>query len=283
MSEWLNNLTDEGMRGDETLKRFDDVDALAKSYLEIRKAQGRAIQLPTDAADDALRAENAKKIMKHHPNMIMIPDPDKPWGEQPDEFKAMFGVPENAEGYTPPADFKGMPKEMLQSITDVAVKVGMNRTQWETFANLMAEDTEATQGMLAQHQEENSAKLKARLGLAHDESVEGVKGMFVQFQDEALPIDPESPLFQAIVNDPGVMLALNSIRKNAFAGGGGNGQTLAAGDSHKSLDELKAEWADLERTEENRLFMLGRLPSDRRKAHHARRMKLREAMTQTQV
>jgi hypothetical protein len=231
--------------------------------------------------DDTQREEVFGKIKKHYPNVLLMPDPDKPWGEQPDEFKALFGVPEDKTGYKPPEDFKGLPDDVLGGIMDMAHEAGLNRKQWETVAHWFANGNEAQQQMMLEASEANEGKVKAVLGLSYQESNKGVELMAKQFQDETYPVDLDDPMTQAALNNPAIKLMLNNIRKNALSGEAANGLIVKEGEAHKTPRELQDEWNDMERSEENKLFMNGQLPADRKRAHMDKRMRMREAMNKT--
>jgi len=280
MTDFTDSLP-EDMRGNESLSKFADTGALATSYLELEKRMGNSLRIHSDEMDDEQKTEVFAKIQKHYPQVMLMPDPDKPWGEQPDEFKSLFGIPEDKTGYKPPADFKGLPDDVLAGITDLASQAGLNRKQWETVATWFANGNEVQQGNLLEASEANEGRVKAVLGLSYDESNKGVELMAKQFQDETHPIDLEDPMTQAALNNPAIKLMLNNIRKNALSGEAANGLILKEGEPSKTPGELRDEWHDMERSEENRLYMNGELPKERRIAHHDKRMKMREAMNKT--
>jgi hypothetical protein len=66
-----------------------------------------------------------------------------------------------------------------------------------------------------------------------------------------------------------------------LSGEAANGLIVKEGEAHKTPRELQDEWNDMERSEENKLFMNGQLPADRKRAHMDKRMRMREAMNKT--
>lgn len=281
MSEFTNSLP-EDLRENKALAKFEDNGALAKSYLEMESRAGNSLRIYSDEMDDAQRAEVFGKIKKHYPNVLMMPDPDKAWGEQPDDFKSMFGIPEDKSGYETPADFKGLPDEILEGITLMASEAGLNRSQWKSVANWFANGNEMQQGSMLEATKTDEATVKAVLGLSFDESSKGIELMAKQFEDENHPIDLEDPLTKAALNNPAIKLMLNNIRKNAFSGPAGNGTLLAEGDKHQTVGELQDAWNDMQRSEENKLYMDSRLDKDRRIAHQTKRRNLRKQMMEAQ-
>ena len=274
MSEWLNDLS-EDHQANESLKAFKDVGALAQGFLDTKKLQGSSIRIDGSEMDDAQRLENFKRIQKHIPTAILLPDPDKSWKEQPDEFKSLFGIPEAKDGYTPSTEFKGLPEDLLESITNMADHAGLNRKQFEAMADFAAENHASTQGQLDEYIENNTKAIKARLGLAFDDDTKGIELLAKQYEDEVHPIDMDDPSVKAAMNVPAIKLLLNNIRKNALSGTAGNGLLVAEGEGKMTPAEHDVAWTDMLRSQVNKDYMAGRLPADQRKAHQLKRHNMR--------
>jgi hypothetical protein len=85
---------------DPRLSKFQDVEGLAKSYVELEQASANSIRIPGEAASDEMRQEYLTKLMKHAPELMVKPDKNNP--EQMAEFYRTMGRPEDADKYTVP-------------------------------------------------------------------------------------------------------------------------------------------------------------------------------------
>ncbi len=262
MSEWLNDLSDDH-QANESLKAFKDVGALAQGFLDTKKLQGASIRIDGKEMDDAQRLENFKRIQKHIPSAVLVPDPDKGWKEQPDEFKSLFGIPQAKNEYATSTEFKGLPEDLLASITDMADHAGLNRKQFEDMADFAADNHASTQGQLDEYIEGNVKAVKARLGLAYDDDTKGIELLAKQYEDEVHPIDLDDPAVKAAMALPAIKLLLNNIRKQALSGSAGNGLLVAESESKMTPAEHETAWNDMLRSEENKLYMSSRLDSTR--------------------
>ena len=261
MKEWMEGLP-EDIRESEALTQFDDVGALASSYLETKSLQGKSIRLPTDEADDAMRAEVFTKIQKHWPDALMKPEADKPWNEQTKEFKEMFGIPDELEGYRPPEDLKGINDEMCGKFREMAFKSGMSKETWDSMINQMAEENAQTQAQFTEIMEGNISTVKNRLGAGgYESAMEGIALMTRQFQDEDHPIDMDDPATKMAMAVPSMQLMMNNMRK-AFSGDGPQGEFVATKGEQPTLQELNNEYNDFKNTEQHKKFMAGQLRGD---------------------
>jgi len=151
VAAWQDGLPDD-IKSDETLGRFEDVGALAKSYLEARTMIGSdTVKIPgTNATDDERSA-----------------------------FYSKLGRPDQADGYTMPTE--GMPEDFeiddlrLGKMRDAAHAVGISEQQ---FAALLRADANfASEQMLDYNNnqqlasDENVAKLRADFGDAFDQQI----------------------------------------------------------------------------------------------------------------
>ena len=110
----------EEIRGEATLQKFNDVGAIAKSYIELEKMNGNSIRLPAkDAKPEDLqkwRDEQGPKLMPHLPTLgfdLPPPSPDKY------DLKVPEGFDKNLEkGFRETAHKLGLPASKVQGILD---------------------------------------------------------------------------------------------------------------------------------------------------------------------
>lgn len=93
----LSEILSEDLRGNESLSKFENADALAKSYLELEGKQG------------GIKQEFEKKME----GMVAIPGEDAT-DEDKATFYSQLGRPEKPEDY-PDVDFEGLPDEVKEN------------------------------------------------------------------------------------------------------------------------------------------------------------------------
>lgn len=117
------------LRDDPSLKDFNDLPSLAKSYKETKAFVGTSIRPPGPDASPEARAEFYKKLQAHAPDLVPLKPGDADaeklvWGK--------LGRPEKKEEY----DFK-LPEGVnvnLDLLREVAAETGMTKAQFEKFA-----------------------------------------------------------------------------------------------------------------------------------------------------
>lgn len=99
MAEWLEHLPEE-LRSDTDLQKFENVEGLARSYMELGRWKGNAIRIPgSDAGPDA-RKEFTGKLIDRVPELMYKPDNTSP--EQMGLHYETLGVPKESSGYETP-------------------------------------------------------------------------------------------------------------------------------------------------------------------------------------
>jgi hypothetical protein len=163
--EWMDNLTDEDLKGNEGLKKFDSVDALAKGYTNLEAYSGNSIRIngPDATAED--KAATYQKVIKHMPELMLRPNPESP--EQMKEFHSMLGVPDSVDDYDPGE--VSLSPEIITELKQLAASTHMSRDQFKTYVKRMDE----MNGMTVQQKEEArtamGAELKTEWGLAFED------------------------------------------------------------------------------------------------------------------
>jgi hypothetical protein len=168
--EWMEGLSDE-LKGNESLKKFESPEALAKSYINLEARAGNSIRIVGPDASEDDKAETYQKVMKHMPQLMLKPNPEEP--EQMKEFYSMLGVPEDTDGYE--WNGEGLSPEIVGELRQLAKTTNMTKAQFKAYVNQMAE----MQGTTLQVREEarlaQGAELKAEWGMAFEDRYEMVE------------------------------------------------------------------------------------------------------------
>jgi hypothetical protein len=163
--EWLESLQDEALKTDEGLKKFDSVEALAKSYKNLESLSRNSIRIVGPDASDEDRAAAYQKVMKHMPQLVLKPNPDSP--EQSKEFYQMLGVPDDIDGYT--TDGVELDQEIITELRNLASETKMTKAQWKRYAELMSEMQAATNRNREDARIRAGAELKTEWGMAFED------------------------------------------------------------------------------------------------------------------
>jgi hypothetical protein len=148
------------LRDDPTLRDFNDLPALAKSYKETKAFVGSSIRPPGPDADAATKKDFYDKLQKHAPHLVPMPDDKDEEGQK--VLWGKLGRPADAKEY----DFKapdGIELDM-DSLRELAKDAGMTKAQFTKFATRTAEGRAKVNDTL----KADSAALKAEWGQAYD-------------------------------------------------------------------------------------------------------------------
>lgn len=187
--EWMESLSDE-LKGNEGIKKFESIEALANGYLNIEARAGNSIRMagPDSSAED--KAAIYQKVMKHMPELVLKPNPDS--AEQTTEFYRMLGKPEDATGYI--TEGIELDDSILNELKTLALDTDMSKAQFKKYVTKMAE----MQGFTNQQSEDtrtrHAAELKTVWGMAFEDRIAVVEkhladfnlGNIAQFSPEQL-------------------------------------------------------------------------------------------------
>ena len=127
-AEWLKNLSDD-LKQDPSLRDFKDPNALAKSYVELKKMSGSSIRFPEN---NDPREEHVKFLDKIMQVDGIIALPNEKDEESMGKFYNRLGRPENAVEYQFSENTSTMLKsdpETSEMIKEVFHKAGLNQKQ----------------------------------------------------------------------------------------------------------------------------------------------------------
>ena len=186
MENWRDELPDE-IKGDESLANFEDVNALAKSFIETKAMVGSGIRVPGDDASDEQKAAFLSKILESAPTLMQKPNFDD--AEQSSEFFRTLGMPEKSDGYETSKyetrEFGEAREEILKAL---AHQNGLSAKQYKNLTEgMLKADHEALQSAESGAAESMSA-LKQDWGMTWEERrvlANKVRETFFDFIPEA--------------------------------------------------------------------------------------------------
>jgi hypothetical protein len=147
------------LRDDPSLKDFNDLPTLAKSYKETKAFVGSSIRPPGPDASPEARAEFYKKLITHAPDLVPLREGD---AEAEKLVWNKLGRPDKPEGYAfqVPAGVE----LNLDPLRQVAIKTGMTKGQFNELAKAAVVEAE---GQKLSTQKDRDA-LKQEWGAAYE-------------------------------------------------------------------------------------------------------------------
>jgi hypothetical protein len=166
------------LRDDPSLKDFNDLPSLAKSYKEQKAFVGSSIRPPGPDASPEARKEFYDKLVKHAPDLVPLREGDVEaenlvWGK--------LGRPQKPEEYEyKPPDGVELDIEGLRS---AAVEAGLTKAQFKKLAGATAAGAQRLSG----EQQKDRDALKVEWGNAYEQKLQGAAAAAKQFkQSDAL-------------------------------------------------------------------------------------------------
>lgn len=244
---WRGQLSDD-LKGDASLSVFEDVNGLAKAFVDIKSYQGASVHIPgEDAGEDAVKEFNDKLIEKV-PGVMIRPNMDE--AEQSRDFYRSAGMPEKPEGYDAPK-IEGLPDGMkaddsrLEFLRGVGHKAGLSKNQFSVVMKAVVEADITAAATNKQTQADEMTALNKEWGAAADdykklargiaEKTGAPEGMLKAFDNNALPADLVKWLH-------GLSVSIGSGEGNAHNNterGGINGR-MSPAEAKEKIDEIYA-------------------------------------------
>lgn len=123
----------EELAANETISRYEDVNALAQGLIEGKATISRSIRIPSDDASDDDRSAFSAKLMEKAPNLMIKPDFTNP--EQSKEFYRTLGMPNSADEYKSPEiqapEGVKVNAEQIEAFKGIAHKHGLTAAQYQ--------------------------------------------------------------------------------------------------------------------------------------------------------
>lgn len=235
MPDWLDGLEDDELKGNESLANFEDVGALAKSYLETKSMVGKGLFVPTENANDEQRTAFYDKVLEQAPKLMMKPDMEN--DEARTAFFKSLGVPEDASKYDAvKLDDIGFDEDRDTAIRKAAHEAGLTPAQYKSVVTGMLEFDKGGLGEREKVNMEQMRNLKLDWGMAFDDK----KALANKVRETFLDFIPESQM------DARTIKALNTIGDQLIEGDAGIGDfrhegdddSLTPADALKMIDEI---------------------------------------------
>ncbi len=164
---WKTDLNDD-ISGSPAFKDIgDDINDLAKNYLDAQSRIGNSIRIPGEDATDDDRSTFRARLQEKVPGLI--PTPDIEDTESIKILRESLGTPTESDGYEMPAiDGITIDDTREKLIRDTALEVGMSKGQLKSFLTKMYE-ADAMGLEVGNHAaEEDAVALRKEWGVTHE-------------------------------------------------------------------------------------------------------------------
>ena len=240
------------MAADQRLAKFQTVDALAQSYLQIESSASNSIRVPGPEATPEDREAYLTKLQKHAPELMVKPDKD-----HMDEFYKTLGRPDKAEQYAMPEmktpDDEPVDLSDMDGFREVAYNAGLTETQ---FQQVVTETTKAnianSQASMGEWGKEIQA-LRAEWGNAYGDRYRAASDIAIRTGAPAEVTD----LMRSGYISPDTIRWLYNLSKQFGSEGGqlaiqdGGGQTQTG----LSPDEARAQLSEMMNNKQHALWL----------------------------
>ena len=164
---WKDDLNDE-YKGSPAFKDIgDDINDLAKNYLDVQSHLGNAIRIPSAEATPEDVTKFHARLKEKVPGLIPTPDGENP--ETIEMFLTALGKPEKADGYKlPEIDGVDIDEERGKLFMNTAHELGMTQKQLEGFLGKMYEADLTNQDTLGNLRQQDTLALKKEWGVTHE-------------------------------------------------------------------------------------------------------------------
>lgn len=164
------------LKGNASLGKFQDVSALAKSYVELEGLQGASIRIPgPDAGADA-RKGFLEKLQAKVPELVLVPNDAQKLQEVEEHIYGRLGRPADERQYKLPSDLPHDVKlddSVEASLRATGKGLGLTQKQFESFVKAHVAEMQET----GKARRTAEASLKAKWGAAFDERIEAARAV----------------------------------------------------------------------------------------------------------
>lgn len=170
---WKDDLN-EDIKGSPAFKDLgDDVNDLAKNYLDAQGRIGNSIRVPSEDATPEDIAKFHERLVNKVPGLIPTPDLEDPSSIK--VFMETIGTPKDADAYEMP-EVEGITVDEKREklIRDTALEVGMTKKQLTGFLNKMYEADSLAVDVANNGIEEDALSLKKKWGVTHKKRMEAL-------------------------------------------------------------------------------------------------------------
>ena len=145
----------------------DDINDLAKNYLDVQSHLGNAIRIPSSEASEEDVVAFHARLQAKVPGLIPTPNGENP--ETIEMFLTALGKPEKSDGYKLP-DIEGVDIDETRGelFKSTAHDLGMTQKQLEGFLGKMYDADLTQQDVIGNAREEDALALKKEWGVTHE-------------------------------------------------------------------------------------------------------------------
>lgn len=206
MSSWKEGLSEENAASPAFKDIGDDINDLAKNFLDAQAYLGNAVRIPGEDASEESIAEFHEKLKSKVPGLMMTPDLEDQ--DTINGFLSKLGLPDTVDGYEIPAvDGIELSEDREKMIRESALKHGLTAKQVKGFLGDMFTSDVGSMEIANLGQEEALLGLKKEWGVTYDPKIKALK-------DGMLLSEAPSDLTDALSANnmpPGIVKWLSSI------------------------------------------------------------------------
>lgn len=137
---WIGQLS-EALQSSDSLKKFNSIDDLAQSYINLETMNGRSLRIPGPDASEGDRKSFTEKLIKEVPELMYKPDvANDP--EAKEAYLATLGRPQKPDLYTDPEIEGVTPGENDDSgdFKELAFELGLTNDQYKGLVEAVLEN-----------------------------------------------------------------------------------------------------------------------------------------------
>jgi hypothetical protein len=181
MENWREHLP-EDLQTNAALLKFDDLEAVAKGYLELESFQGSSIRIPgPDASDDDKQAFTAK-LIERVPSLMYKPDQTSE--EQMKLFRQTLGIPDSPEDY----EVKEMDPDSVKRLQGLSNTMGLTPTQHAQLVEWTQTTVTEAEKMEADAKAADNERLGEAWGPSTEQRKQRVDSVLSKVSDGDLPV-----------------------------------------------------------------------------------------------
>ncbi len=163
---------DELYRDHASLKDFESVADLAKSYVETKAMVGNSIRIPSKDAGPEAYQEYLNKIINNDSSLMMKPDFSVK--DQKRDFYRTIGLPEDESKYSLPEGVK-LTSEVDAEIRKIAYENNLTDSQFGGFMTAFSDRQEQASTLNTEMVKSDMAGIKEKWGMAFDDRIAAAK------------------------------------------------------------------------------------------------------------
>jgi hypothetical protein len=157
---------DEQYRDHASLTDFDDVSALAKSYVETKAMVGNSVRRPGKDAGPEAHQEYLDKLINNDPDLMLKPDFSNK--DQSHEFFRTIGLPSESAEYENPEDMN-LDEAVEAEMRSLLYEAKIPQSGYAQIMKAFSDRQSQTTTMNAEMFESSMKDLKGKWGLATDD------------------------------------------------------------------------------------------------------------------